>query len=193
MSSAECSGSLRERKKQATRTAIHETALKLAEEQGPAEVTVEAICAAVDISPRTFFNYFPSKLAAVFDQPATEVDPADQEWFRSAEGDLVADACELVGRNVSLPVDFPRIKALLMTWPDLGMEFWTQSIIRMRPFMRLIKERATDHHEAHLIFGMLVNAVSSAMARPTAGEGAVAERLKAELRAMGVLIAEAEL
>ena len=54
-------GGLRERKKQKTREAIQRTAMRLFEKQGYEETTVEEIAGAAEISPSTFFNYFPTK------------------------------------------------------------------------------------------------------------------------------------
>lgn len=53
--------SLRERKKDKTRTQLLEAALELIGRQGFADTTINQIAAAVDVSPRTLLRYFPSK------------------------------------------------------------------------------------------------------------------------------------
>lgn len=55
----------RERKKQATRAALREAALRLSLRHGVENVTVEQIAEEADIALRTFFNYFSSKEEAV--------------------------------------------------------------------------------------------------------------------------------
>ncbi|GAA2948268.1 MULTISPECIES: acyl-CoA-like ligand-binding transcription factor [Streptomyces] len=52
---------LRERKKAATRQAVHEATLRLTVEHGFDHVTVEAVADAAGISRRTFSNYFTNK------------------------------------------------------------------------------------------------------------------------------------
>ncbi|NLU69000.1 TetR/AcrR family transcriptional regulator [Streptomyces sp. HNM0574] len=59
--------SLRERKKLETRTALTRAAVRLYLRDGPSAVTVQEICEAAGVSPRTFFNYFDTKDDAVFD------------------------------------------------------------------------------------------------------------------------------
>ncbi|WP_460396944.1 TetR/AcrR family transcriptional regulator [Actinophytocola sediminis] len=56
---------LREQKKQATREALREAALRLALERGPENVRVDDIAEAAGVSPRTYNNYFSSREQAI--------------------------------------------------------------------------------------------------------------------------------
>ncbi|MGE0214431.1 TetR family transcriptional regulator [Mycolicibacterium sp.] len=52
---------LRARKKRRTRETVRREAFRLFETNGYAQTTVDQIAEAADVSPRTFFRYFPSK------------------------------------------------------------------------------------------------------------------------------------
>jgi len=76
---------LRERKKAKTRAAVQEHALRLFRDQGYAETTVQEIAAAAEISPATFFRYFPTKEDTIV---LDRLDPLMIELFRSQPPEL---------------------------------------------------------------------------------------------------------
>jgi AcrR family transcriptional regulator len=84
---------LRERKRRATRLAIQQAALRIAIEHGLAAVTVDEVSRRADISPRTFFNYFPSKEQAILGDDPTLPQGDEVEVFVSGgpSGDLLSD------------------------------------------------------------------------------------------------------
>ena len=92
---------LRERKKLATRAAIHDGAMRLFAEQGFAGTTIDQIADAADVSRATVFTYFPAKedivwgdapqAIAALDEllrgaPAGEVVATVRAWLRQATG-----------------------------------------------------------------------------------------------------------
>ncbi|MFT4294469.1 MAG: TetR/AcrR family transcriptional regulator [Micropruina sp.] len=182
--------SLRERKKLATREAIHRTALRLVAERGPGGVTVDEICAEVGVSPRTFFNYYPTKVAAAFDLLLGEIGEEQREEFLAGQGNLLMDVCALVAASVELPTDYPRVKSLLKAQPELGIDFWKQTVTRLRPLQELLQRRTGDPQTARVAFMVTVAAVSAAMAHPDSGTGQTQERLLAEVRRIRDLVAD---
>ncbi len=76
---------LRERKKAKTRASIQEHALRLFHEQGYEETTVEQIADAAEVSPSTFFRYFPTKEDVVM---YDAFDPLLIEAFRAQPAEL---------------------------------------------------------------------------------------------------------
>jgi AcrR family transcriptional regulator len=93
---AEPRASLRERKKLATRRSLRRTALDLVAERGFAHVTVDDIAEAADVSTRTFFNYFPSKEAALFGTDPERATALRERVAHEAPGEPALDALRMV-------------------------------------------------------------------------------------------------
>jgi AcrR family transcriptional regulator len=88
--------SLRERKKLATRRLLRRTALDLVAERGFTNVTVEDIAEAAEVSPRTFFNYFQSKEAALFGSDPARGIELRERIVRESPGGSALDALRAV-------------------------------------------------------------------------------------------------
>lgn len=76
---------LRERKKIRTRETIRREAFRLIEENGYAATTVEQIAEAAEVSPSTFFRYFPTKESVLL---ADDMDPAFLDALAAQPRDL---------------------------------------------------------------------------------------------------------
>jgi AcrR family transcriptional regulator len=121
-------GGLRERKKARTRAAIREHALRLFGEQGYQATTVEQIAAAAEVSPSTFFRYFPTKEDVVLQDDldvrmleALERQPADlgpvaalRAATREALNSFGPAELEQIHTTVALTLNVPEIRARAM-------------------------------------------------------------------------------
>jgi AcrR family transcriptional regulator len=116
---------LRERKKARTRASIREHALRLFREQGYQATTVEQIAAAAEVSPSTFFRYFPTKEDVVLQDDmdtrmieALERQPAGlsplgavRAAIREVWASYSAADVEVISQTTALTMTVPEIRA----------------------------------------------------------------------------------
>jgi AcrR family transcriptional regulator len=120
--------SLRERKKARTRASLREHALRLFREQGYQATTVEQIAAAAEVSPSTFFRYFPTKedvvlqddmdtrmMEALARQPAglTPI-AAVRAAVRESWASFTEAEWELIRQGATLSMQVPEIRSRMM-------------------------------------------------------------------------------
>src|SRR2546425_12630239 len=120
---------LRERKKQKTKEAIQREAMRLFQEQGYDETTIEQIASAADISPSTFFNYFPTKEDVVL---YDRYDPMLVSLIEDARSDeplsqTMKRALDGMGRAMEADREMVLARAKLgLQAPSLRGRFWEE-------------------------------------------------------------------
>lgn len=83
---------------------IQAAAVELAVREGLSNITTEAISVKAGVSPRTFFNYYPYKEAALMG-PAPDYPPDAVAAFLTGRGPLMADLKELISAHLSRFLD----------------------------------------------------------------------------------------
>lgn len=177
--------SLRERKKAQTREAIIEAALTLFERHGYDATTVEDIAAAANISPRTFFRYFDSKLEVVFTESDGGVEdfaalvaarPAHEgavEAMRQASRLLASEEVLQTGSRLEQEVN---VLANDPTLRSLTLEHLREHEVALRPVLAQRLEVEADSFEARTV-ASLITTVMWSVFEYWAAEGRDAEEL----------------
>jgi AcrR family transcriptional regulator len=186
---------LRERKKLKTKEAIQREAMRLFGEQGYDDTTIEQIAAAAEISPSTFFNYFPTKEdVVIFDR----YDPM-MESFLSA---LMPD--EPLSRSIERALDWlahaiERDRPMILARAKLGLEvpalrarFW-EEVERAQNLFAAIIARRTGREPADFEVRVLAMVLVTAAFEGSVewirrnGKGDMFDLVKVALNVSGVL------
>lgn len=154
---------LRERKKAKTRTAIQDHAFRLFRAQGYDQTTVEQIAEAAEVSPSTFFRYFPTKEDVVLYDP---FDPLIIAAFLAQPPSLGAVAAmraamrAVLDRGGNTLVDRQRERTtLILGVPELRRRMLDDFFTAMEPFAQAIGERlgrASDDLTVRVTVGALL-------------------------------------
>jgi len=176
---ADGSPGLRERKKAKTRAAIREHALRLFAEQGYEETTVEQIAEAAEVSPSTFFRYFPTKEDVIL---RDDYDDLLVEAFKAQPPDrtpLQAFRAAIRETLGSLPPGEMAKEgqrwAIVRSVPELRAAMLDELLRTIRLIAALVADRvgrSSDDPAARTFAGALIGVAMSTML-----EGADAERV----------------
>jgi AcrR family transcriptional regulator len=117
-------GGRRQRRRDRTRAALMEAALRLFSERGYDATTIEEITEAADVAPRTFFSYFSSKEEVLFGEHPERREALIDELRRRLEREPIWPAVSAAMLTVidafeADPEFFLARARLYMRWPAL--------------------------------------------------------------------------
>ena|ERR1022692_1403170 len=180
---------LRERKKAKTRAAIREHALRLFRERGYSATTVEQIAAAAEVSPATFFRYFPTKEDAVLQDDMDVVTLAALEAQPPGLGPIAAmrSATKAMVAGLS-PADLARLREtvqLSMSVPEVrarAVDEFTRTIDVVASALAKRAGRDPDDFAARNVAGAMIGVIMAVtLGPPEAGPGDMFGRIDAAL------------
>jgi AcrR family transcriptional regulator len=159
---------LREQKKQATRAALREAALRLALERGPENVRVDDIAEAAGVSARTYNNYFASREHAIVAAVTAEREARVAGAIAAQPAaDRLADAVtEAVVEQYTDPGGHDRdALMLIMTRPALRHAFVETAGAIEDPVADAIAQRlgGTETHTARVLAASIAAAIRVAL------------------------------
>jgi AcrR family transcriptional regulator len=164
---------LRERKKLATKQALALTAMRLAVERGLENVRVEDITDSVNVSRRTFTNYFSSKEEAIASLNADRAARAAEALQERPAGEPLADSlAEVFAAQYEAAahgMDRERIGLvqLMTSSPALRGEYLKTLVQAEEPLAKVIAERAGADPNNDLYPHVLAAAVTAAVRAAT--------------------------
>jgi AcrR family transcriptional regulator len=136
---------LRERKKARTKAAIQQHAMRLFRERGYPATTVEQIAAAAEVSPSTFFRYFPTKEdVALYDAldpvllEAFRAQPAELGPVQALRGAMRAVLAELPAEELAMQQERDR---LIRSVPELRARMLDEFAKSLQLFAEIVAER----------------------------------------------------
>jgi len=161
---------LREQKKQATREALREAALRLALECGQENVRVDDIAEAAGVSPRTYNNYFSSREEAIVAAVTAEREGRVASAVAASPPDtaLSAAVTEAIVSQYTEPSRQGRDALLLITTrPALCTAFVNTATEIEAPLTVAIADRLgdADGHIARILAASVAAAVRVALER----------------------------
>ena len=178
---------LRERKRIATHRAIQAAVLTLSAERCFDNVTVDDISRAANVAPRTFFNYFPSKEAALIGElpSAPDMEQAKRFVAGGPSGNLFADLGELFAVSLDGVVidrelhaqrhavfrDDPKLARAHLTWVR-EMDERIQQLVQQR-LRRALPAPTGLAADSTLIANLATAAMRTAWSRWAAGDDSV--------------------
>lgn len=161
--------SLRERKKAKTRATIQRHALRLFREQGYDATTVEQIAEAAEVSPSTFFRYFPTKEDVVLYDPfdpmliaAFEAQPPEVSPIHAMR---VATRSTFENMSPAEREDQWERTVLVLSVPDLRMRMLDEVVTSGQLLAELVARRVGRDPD-DVAVRTLVGAVIGAMISP---------------------------